>query len=320
MKTRALAAALPPLAVLAFELPSSSRGLYFPGVTQSEPACGACHRPTPGADTGFPRIELSVLPDARSLAPGQSIAIAVAVRGGQTASPLGGFAMDASAGTFSAGQNSAVVASGLAVTHATAGTRAWTAGYTAPTTPGPVEVYAVANTVDGDLVNDDDDMWAFHGADDTATQVTPVRLFVNADGVTGFGAGCAGAYGNVPVLGCRQSPALGNANFAFELHGAAPQRATGAMLGVQGHTPGIDLAPFGVPGCALHLDPLITLFGTTSAGDASRGEGTATFPLPVPADPNLLGATLYCQAFVDDPGSGRPAALTLTNALRVTVR
>lgn len=309
-----------PVVAIALELPSSSRGLYFPSVTQTAPACGACHRSSPGADTGFPTIRLNVAPSARVLAANQAITMNVTANGGQTASSRGGFAMDASAGTFSAGANTQLVPPGGAITHSNSTSRSWSFGYSAPNSPGLVEVNAVCNTVNGDSSAGDEDMWAFHGADDQATQVTPVRLYVNAPGVVALGTACAGAYGNVPVFGSSTVPSVGNANFALELFGASPATTAGMLLGVTSYPSGLDLSVIGVTGCSLFVDPLVTLFGATGPGDAQRGEGAATFPLPIPAQTELVGSVLHVQSFVLDLQSGRATPLTFSNGLSITLQ
>jgi hypothetical protein len=299
---------------------ASNLGMYFPGIAHATPSCGACHAPSPGAAPGFAPIAVQLAPARRALAAGQSIAIALAVSGGQSASTRGGFALEATAGAFSAGVDTNVVAPGNIITHFNSPTRSWRFGYTAPTAPGFVELRCVVNTVNDNAVNDDGDMWAFHGADDTAVQVTPVRLFVQAAGVTALGEACAGAFGNVPVLGCRRSPILGDAAFAVELHGAAPAAPTGLLLGAAVFPGGLDLSGFGGPGCRLHVDAAIVLSATTGAGNAQRGEGAVNFALPIPADPSLAGAVLHAQAFVADAAHGRPLPLTFTNGVSITLR
>ncbi len=319
MRLRYPLLALPPALALVFELPSSSAGIYFPRLTQTAPSCGTCHNPNPGAATGFPRIRVTLLPTDRVLTAGQSIRLALSVTGGQSASPNGGFSMDATAGTFSAGLNSRVVPPGDAITHSNSSTRSWTFGYTAPTTRGLVEVSVVVNTVNNDLINNDDDMWAFHGFDDTATDVTPLRLFVNAAGVAPLGTACVGSFGNVPVLGSATVPTIGT-NFTLQMHGAAPSAFAGLLLGATPFPGGLDLSGLGINGCSLFVDPLVTLFSATGAGDAQRGEGSATFGLSIPNDPNLVAGVLHFQAFVLDVSTGRALPLTMTNGLSATIQ
>ncbi len=310
-----------PIAIaVGFELPSMSTGMYVPGITRSAPACGQCHSPTPGAAIGFPRISVLVQPSVRSLASGQSISIAIAASGGQTASTLGGFACDTTAGTFSAGVNTVLVPPNRAITHSNSSSRSWSFGYTAPTTPGVVSLYAVSNTVNGDMLNGPEDMWAFHGADDQDTNSTPAYLFVNANGVQNVGRSCAGAFGNVPVLGSAQVPSVGNASFALEMHGAPPLSPVGLMLGGALFPVPIDLTSIGVNGCELYFNPFVSIAGATGPGNPRYGEGVALIPLPIPNNQSLRGGVLYLHAYVLDLGSGRAIPITLTNALAVTLQ
>lgn len=70
-------------------------------------------------------------------------------------------------------------------------------------------------------------------------------------------------------------------------------------------TPALDLAALGVPDCALHLDP-------TTSSAVNLGT-TSHLPVPVPAAPFLLGATLHAQA------AHFAAGLTTSNAVTLTV-
>ncbi|MEZ5964651.1 MAG: choice-of-anchor V domain-containing protein [Planctomycetota bacterium] len=318
-KLRLLTVATPALLVLTIDLPSRSSGIYQNGITRGAPACGQCHRPTPGAAAGFAPVVVTVDPTARVLAPAQATNVNVSVAGG-FGSARGGFACDATAGIFSAGLNTALAAGGTAITHSNSSARTWSFGYTAPSTPGLVELYTVGNAVNGNNNNDNNDMWAFAGFDQAASTATPTRLYVNAPGVTAFGSACAGGFGNVPVFGARQAPTVGNAAFALELHGAAPNATVGVILGVTAFPVPIDLGFVGVPGCALAVDPLLVLNAVTGAGNAQRGEGTATIAMPIPARPILRNRTLRFQAFFTDVASGRPTPLTFTNGLAVTLQ
>lgn len=319
------AVAVAPLAALAALWPtrgalSSNLGIYFPGITRSTPACGACHAPSPGAALGFAPIRIELTPSRRVLAAGQATGVSLRVFGGQSASTRGGFALESTGGVFSAGVDTNVVAPGNVITHFNSPTRAWTFGFTAPATPGLVEWHCVTNTVNDNAVNDDGDMWAFHGSDDTATVSTPVRVYVNVAGVTAVGEACVGAFGNVPVLGARQAPLVGNSAFALELFGVVPAAGAGLVLGASAIPGGLDLGPIGAPSCRLFVDAAVLLTAVTGAGDARRGEGVATFALPVPADPALAGSVVHAQAFVADNGHGRSLPLTFSNGVSVTLR
>lgn len=284
-------------------------------VTRNLPGCGACHRPTPGGNN----LNVDVALSARSLTPGQSITVTTSATGGRP-HPMnwGGFCCDSDVGTFSAGPGTRVAANGRAVTHVTAFSstnRTWTYGYTAPTTPGPIAIYANVNTVDGDGAATPGDLWAFHGADGLELQPTPVRLYVNVDNVLPVGDSCVGSFENHPVLGAQQPPDNGNANFAIELIGAAPNAPLVVLIGTP--LPPVDLTPIGITGCTLHVNAVATLALATGPGNPRLSEGAAVVPLPIPAG---ISGTIRVQAAFVDTGNGRPLPLTVTNALDVNIQ
>jgi hypothetical protein len=317
----ALLAALPAAVFLLSPLWSRHTGILpgegippaNPNLNRAMPACGACHLPNPGMGG----VNVDVALSARSLTPGQSITVTTSATGGQTASTNGGFSSEVTAGAFSAGVNSRVGLAGLGITHQSSFTalRAWTYGYTAPTAPGPVLRYATSNTVNGDLLPGPEDWWAFHGGDGLEQVPTPVRLYVNAVRVTPVGDTCVGSWENHPVLGIKDAPDAGNANFAVELIGAAPLSPVVLLIGSP--LPPIDLAFMGIPGCNLLTNPLITVNFATGAGSVKHAVGTARIPLPLGAG---LRASVRLQAAFFDAGNGRPLPMTVTNALDVVIQ
>jgi hypothetical protein len=278
------------------------------------PGCGQCHRATPGGNL----LDVDVILSARSLTPGQSITVTTNAVGGRPhLMNWGGFSCDADMGTFSAGVGTQVGLMGLGVTHTTAFSspnRTWTYGYTAPTTPGPVSMWANVNTVDGDGQATAGDLWAFHGSDGLEQTPTPVRMYVNAANVVPVGDSCVGGFENFPVLGARQPAVAGNANFAVELIGAAPSSPLVVLVGFG--IPPIDLTPFGITGCTLHVNSVASLVLGTTAGIPKFGNGTALVPMPIPAS---LHGTLRVQAAFVDAASGRALPLTVTNALDLVI-
>jgi len=283
-------------------------------VTRRMPGCGACHRSTPGGNL----LDVDVVLSARSLTPGQSITVTTSATGGRPHQfNWGGFSCDADAGTFSAGAGTRVGLNGLGITHVTAfasTNRTWTYGYSAPTVPGPHDMWVNVNTVDGDGQATAADLWAFHGADGLEQTPTPVRMYVNATDVLPLGSACVGSFENFPVLGARQQPAAGNGSFAVELVGAAPSSTFVLLIGTP--LPPFDLTPIGVTGCTLYVNSVASVIVGTSAGVAKFAEGTATVPLPLP---NNVAGTLRVQGAFVDPPSGRPLPLTLTNALDLVI-
>lgn len=120
---------------------------------------------------------------------------------------------------------------------------------------------------------------------------------------TTFGAGCAGPLG-VPQLLASSQPSIGGT-----LQIAVGNAPTGAGLMFFGFSNvafangalrlPLDLQSFGLPGCQLLVDPLIT--------QGLSGTGTnLSWSLPIPADAALLGLRLYNQAVVDT-GTGSVA-------------
>jgi hypothetical protein len=309
----------PAVLLLSLDLHSRGGGYYNSTATRSAPSCGNCHRPSPGAAAGYAAVQTEISPLARVLSAGQATTVSVAVRGGASGSQ-GGFSCDATAGTFSAGTNSRLQASGAAISNSNASARSWSFGYSAPSTPGLVEMFAVGLAANGDGNEDDLDMWSFSGFDQTASTSTPTRLFVNATGVTPIGSSCVGGYRNTPVFGSRQVPTVGNSAFTLELHGAAPSSPAGMILGINLQQPPIDLGFIGVTGCQLYVDPTIIFNVSTSSGNAQRGEGAVTIPLPIPALTSLRNRSLLFQAFFVDTASGRATPMTFTNGLTVVVQ
>lgn len=290
-------------------------------VARKAPSCGdiGCHRPFPGGLS----LAVALAPTARSLVQNQTISITTSATGGQTASTWGGFVTQATAGVFTPGANSQIGSvAGDVVTHFNATNsngRVWTYGYTAPATPGLVEVYTVVNTVNGDGISNALDFWGFHGFSSAATIATPVRLYVNATRVTPRGSSCVGSWGQYPVLGSKTVPNVGNAAFALELHGASPSAPFALVLGANPAWQPLDLTPFGIAGCTLEVDVLLNSAGTTTAGDILRAEGTATIPLPIPNDPALSGGNVQAQAVIVDANAPRPLKVTLTNGLGLAI-
>ena len=283
------------------------------------PSCGRCHGPgTPGGSG----LAVTILPSAYSLDLGQQLSLTVAASGGAV-NPLlqGGFAALVTRGQLAAGANTRINFQGTEITHSNRSSRSWTFGYTAPQTQaGLVQVYAVCNTVDGDGQPSLGDRWGFAGADASATVGTPTRLFVNAPGVKALGSACVGSFGNVPVLGAAQSPAVGNQTFALEVHGAAPAAPVLLLLGANPNWQPFDMGLMGSPGCLLLVDPQLTVAGQTGGGNAARGEGALVQPLPIPNDPGLVGAQLQAQVAIVDLGNGRNTPLTMTNAVVLTLQ
>jgi hypothetical protein len=136
-------------------------------------------------------------------------------------------------------------------------------------------------------------------------------------GLVPFGEGCTGSNGVNPVIDARGgSPAIGNQ--AFTIRGSRmPQYPLGVFLlgtsntSVFGVPLPLDLSGIGAPGCLLRVNLSFVGF---AAGNLA---GMCSFPLAIPNDPSLIGASAYTQWLsVDLPANA--AGLVASNALQIT--
>jgi hypothetical protein len=127
--------------------------------------------------------------------------------------------------------------------------------------------------------------------------------------VTAYGPACAGTAGPA-AIGWQGLPVPGNAAFALTVENTRPTTAAVLLLGVLPANIPLDL--FGMTGCVLLTQPLLSLTASTSA------VGTAQVPVAIPPDPWLAGARFHAQWLVVDPGSNR-ASLVTSNAARVDI-
>ena len=134
--------------------------------------------------------------------------------------------------------------------------------------------------------------------DVTATAAAGATVFSGGCGGRALSLGEAQVGPGAPLV--RERPRLGT---SYSLDGSS----LGAggycfhVLGLQGTF--LDLTPFGAPGCALEVDFDDTVFQFADAA------GDATWTLPVPDAPILIGTQLHSQI----------AVLDLSNALGVTI-
>jgi hypothetical protein len=122
--------------------------------------------------------------------------------------------------------------------------------------------------------------------------------------VTAFGSGCAGSAGT-PTLRPFGRPGLGNASYAFEIETATTSPA--AMIAAHG------FATASVPlpgGCALLVTPVVFSVVLAPAGFGA-------FPLAIPDELALRGATIFTQGAVLDPTA--PAGFVTTHRLASTI-
>jgi hypothetical protein len=275
----------------------------------------ACHRISPFLTT----VAVDVV--ARVLDLNGNTSVTVTGTNTGVAGVRGGFCADVTRGALVPGINTRTDPQGTAITHQRSfGTgRSWTFGYQA-TQAGLAELFTVVNAVNGDGRADGGDEWAFHSARLIATQSTPVRLFVNAAGVTSTGDGCADGYGNHPVFGAATSPSVGNSAFTLEAHGLPGAAQFLLMMSVGGGVTGFDMAPLGAPGCVLRTNLQISVSGLTGPGDSLRGEGSVVLPVPIPNDPKLKGLVLSLQLGALDSNPKRSFPMIVTNGLELKVQ
>jgi hypothetical protein len=128
---------------------------------------------------------------------------------------------------------------------------------------------------------------------------------------TTFGNGCPGSAGTPVLAPSGQSlPWLGS-SFTMTVSGMAATGLGAGCLGLsrlqwQGTPLPLSLAAVGMPGCSLRVSPevLFVVFG---------GGGSAPWTLNIPNQPVFLGASLFAQAAVVDPGANA-LGLTMSNA------
>ncbi len=134
--------------------------------------------------------------------------------------------------------------------------------------------------------------------------------------VTSRGQGCAGSAG-VPSLAAAngQLPWLGS-TWGASVTALPPTSAAVFVIGVDdaswnGAPLPLELSVFGMPGCHLQVRPDLALLVLGS-------NGSATLPIPLPANLVLLGVTFHLQAGSLDP-LANAGGMTVSNALRATL-
>jgi hypothetical protein len=130
-----------------------------------------------------------------------------------------------------------------------------------------------------------------------------------------FGSGCAGTGGVVPTIGANSPPMVPNLGYAVTLSGALPGTAAVLVVGFSdtmwlAFPLPLNLAFVLAPACFLNVSVDIQIPTATS------GAGTASQLLPIPPLPGLVGASLYSQWGVIDPGAAGPLPLAMSKGLR----
>jgi hypothetical protein len=126
--------------------------------------------------------------------------------------------------------------------------------------------------------------------------------------ITNYGAGCDGL-----ALDGNGLPTVGNVGFELIATNVPATLPLGFIaFGTTAASPGIDLTPIGMAGCASYTSFDLGLFGPSPVVATS-----CNFPLPIPPDPTLVGAQLAAQAVAF---SGATAlGLATSNGTKLTI-
>ncbi|MBK9384351.1 MAG: lamin tail domain-containing protein [Planctomycetes bacterium] len=129
-----------------------------------------------------------------------------------------------------------------------------------------------------------------------------------------FGSGVATPSG-APALHAPYSAAPGEARFALELSGLAPQAVAHFALGARALSPPLDLGALGATsGSTLDVDPELVCIALADA------QGRAVLALPIRCAPELRGQLAYAQGFALDPRGSAAIPLASSRALRIELR
>lgn len=111
--------------------------------------------------------------------------------------------------------------------------------------------------------------------------------------VQNYGSGTAGTGGVIPDHWINSGPYLGNAGFRYTV-----ERCRAVSFAIPAVS--FDQTSLPVLGVELLLEPLQLV---TLGFEITSSTGSASFPLPLPNQPALLGNSLFSQIFVLDDGS-----------------
>jgi hypothetical protein len=126
---------------------------------------------------------------------------------------------------------------------------------------------------------------------------------------TGFASGCAGSLPTSRIIP-RDTPKLGH-TLQLRLD-RLPLHHAYLGFGWQRLNTPINLVSLGMPGCAAHIafDAVAPVFGQNQQ---------ASFALPIPSHPSMLGLRFHHQAIVPDTGANNPLQAVLSDAATAVV-
>lgn len=294
-----------------------------PNLNVGFPGCGAftCHSPSaPNSNFGL------AIQAAAAVRPG-AVPVTVQVSGGVNGT-AGGFSLESSAGTFTAGTNTTVGTTSngrAAVSHSSASSRTWSFQFQTGAHRGLVSLFASGNAADGSNTNRGD-AWGWYGPDPTLPG-TPYRMFVNDSAVVPFGESCGGSpvgprsFRFLPLLGIAKNVAVGS-TFRTEVYNVPPGTASVGILGFSNRQWGplplpFPLKPFGADGCFLRVSMDITQVALTAG--SGKGGGSGKIGWAIPNIPGLRGVDVYFQAMTVDLGANA-MNLSFSHGLRATIQ
>ena len=160
--------------------------------------------------------------------------------------------------------------------------------------------------------------WVLNGRAQT-TGARTLRVTMNRDNTvvaeyrvrtrgtfTSYGTGCPGTGGQRPLHSGSGTPEVGN-TMRWNLSRARPNSSARIWLGAP---QAISLAPFGMPGCTWLASRIASFSATTN------GSGSAQVSVPIANNTAWIGANLYTQCLVIDPGAPTPTKIVWSNGLR----
>jgi hypothetical protein len=123
-----------------------------------------------------------------------------------------------------------------------------------------------------------------------------------------YGYGCTGSNNQVPVLDLGSEPRIGS-SVSFDVTDLLVVPASSGFLFLGAPKLFVDLSIVGMPGCALHVNPIFTL------GFANLN-GVARFNAAIPNQASLIGGIAHLQAASLDP-SLNSLGMSVSNGLSV---
>ncbi len=155
----------------------------------------------------------------------------------------------------------------------------------------------------------------FGGSFETTSREVWALRSASPAAASGFGVACVGAGGETATLAAAGLPWIGD-TLRLEVHAARIPAGSLLWFGVSdtrwsGGSLPQDLSGFGFTGCRLLVsdDVIVGL---------PAGTGTTQLPVPLPADPSLVGSGLFAQALVI-ASAANPSGGLLSNGIALRI-